>query len=69
VTNIELSGITAMISVILGAIIGYAIYRWPWERFRDASITLSAVTTNLAGAALAFAFGVILGLHGSLHNS
>ena len=49
---------------LLGALIGYAIYRWPSERVRDALITLSDVTTNFAGAPLAFAFVVILGLNG-----
>jgi len=62
--SIELSAITAVIGVILGGLIGYAIYRWPSERVRDALITLSDVTTNFAGAPLAFAFVVILGLNG-----
>jgi putative spermidine/putrescine transport system permease protein len=64
VNSIELSAITAAIGVVLGGLIGYAIYRWPSERVRDALITLSDVTTNFAGAPLAFAFVVILGLNG-----
>ncbi len=64
VNSIELSAITAAIGVVLGALIGYAVYRWPSERVRDALITLSDVTTNFAGAPLAFAFVVILGLNG-----
>jgi putative spermidine/putrescine transport system permease protein len=62
--SIKLSSLTALIGVILGTIIGYAIYRWPSERVREALITLSDVTTNFAGAPLAFAFIVILGLNG-----
>ncbi len=64
VNSINLSGLTAIIGVVLGTFIGYAIYRWPSERVRDALITLSDVTTNFAGAPLAFAFVVILGLNG-----
>jgi putative spermidine/putrescine transport system permease protein len=62
--SIKLSGLTAIIGVVLGTFIGYAIYRWPSERVREAFITLSDVTTNFAGAPLAFAFIVILGLNG-----
>ncbi len=62
--SIKLSGLTAIIGVILGTFIGYAVYRWPSERVREALITLSDVTTNFAGAPLAFAFVVILGLNG-----
>ena len=62
--SIKLSGLTASIGVILGTIIGYAIYRWPSERLRQALISLSDVTTNFAGAPLAFAFIVILGMNG-----
>jgi putative spermidine/putrescine transport system permease protein len=53
-----------LIGIILGTFIGYAIYRWPSERVRDILITLSDVTTNFAGAPLAFAFVVILGFNG-----
>jgi putative spermidine/putrescine transport system permease protein len=62
--SIELSAMTALAGVVLGTLIGYAIYRWPSERVRAALITLSDVTTNFAGAPLAFAFVVILGLNG-----
>ncbi len=64
VNSIKLSAMTAAIGVVLGAFIGYAIYRWPSERVRETLITLSDVTTNFAGAPLAFAFVVILGLNG-----
>jgi putative spermidine/putrescine transport system permease protein len=62
--SIKLSGITALIGAVLGTLIGYAIYRWPSERVRQLLITLSDVTTNFAGAPLAFAFIVILGMNG-----
>jgi len=64
INSIKLSGMTALVGVILGTLIGYAIYRWPSERMREFLITLSDVTTNFAGAPLAFAFVVILGLNG-----
>jgi putative spermidine/putrescine transport system permease protein len=62
--SIKISGLTAIVSVVVGTFIGYAIYRWPSQRVRDALISLSDVTTNFAGAPLAFAFVVILGLNG-----
>ncbi len=62
--SIKLSGLTALIGVVLGGLIGYAVYRWPSERVKEALITLSDVTTNFAGAPLAFAFVVILGMNG-----
>ena len=62
--SIKLSGLTALIGVVLGTFIGYAIYRWPTRGMRETLITLSDVTTNFAGAPLAFAFVVILGLNG-----
>lgn len=62
--SIKLSGLTAVIGVVAGTFIGYAIYRWPSERVREALIALSDVTTNFAGAPLAFAFIVILGMNG-----
>lgn len=62
--SIKLSGLTALIGCILGTFIAYAIYRWPSNRFQQALVTLSDVTTNFAGAPLAFAFIVILGMNG-----
>jgi putative spermidine/putrescine transport system permease protein len=62
--SIKLSGLTALIGVVLGTFIGYAIYLWPGERLRDALVTLSDVATNFAGPPLAFAFVVILGMNG-----
>jgi putative spermidine/putrescine transport system permease protein len=62
--SIQLSAITACLGTILGLLIGYAIYRIPAPRVREVLIALSDVTTNFAGAPLAFAFIVILGSSG-----
>ncbi len=64
INSIKISGLTAIIGVFLGTVIGYAIYRWPSEKLREALISLSDVTTNFAGAPLAFAFIIILGMNG-----
>jgi putative spermidine/putrescine transport system permease protein len=45
-------------------LIGYAIYRWPSKRGQEILLTLSDVTTNFAGAPLAFAFIIVLGSNG-----
>lgn len=62
--SIRLSGITALIGTIAGLFIGYSIFRWPSRRVQELLITLSDVTTNFAGAPLAFAFIIILGSNG-----
>jgi putative spermidine/putrescine transport system permease protein len=59
--SIQLSAITAVLGVTLGLLIGYAIFQIQSPRLREALIALSDVTTNFAGAPLAFAFIVILG--------
>lgn len=64
INSIKLSGLTATIGTVLGVFIGYAIYRWPSKRVQDFLVTLSDVTTNFAGAPLAFAFIIILGSNG-----
>lgn len=64
INSIKLSGLSAIAGVIFGTLIGYAIFRWPSARLRQALISLSDVTTNFAGAPLAFAFIVILGMNG-----
>ncbi|MCE5265925.1 MAG: ABC transporter permease subunit [Deltaproteobacteria bacterium] len=64
VNSITISGLTAVIGVVFGTFIGYAVYRWPSRRVQETLITLSDVTTNFAGAPLAFAFVVILGMNG-----
>ena len=62
--SIKLSGVTALLGTSLGCMIGYAIYRWPSDRAREALTSLSDVTTNFAGAPLAFAFIIVLGSTG-----
>ena len=62
--SIRLSGISALLGTTLGCVIGYAIYRWPSARVREALTSLSDVTTNFAGAPLAFAFIIVLGSTG-----
>jgi len=64
INSFKISALTAIIGVILGTLIGYAIYCWPSEGFKNALISLSDVTTNFAGAPLAFAFIIILGMNG-----
>jgi len=62
--SIQLSAVTAILGTLLGLLVGYAIFRIPSARVREALITLSDVTTNFAGAPLAFAFIVVLGSSG-----
>ena len=57
--SIRLSAITAFLGTILGLLVGYAIFRLPSRRVRETLIALSDVTTNFAGAPLAFAFIVV----------
>ena len=64
INSIKLSGLTALIGTFLGVFIGYAIYKWPNKRLQEFLVTLSDVTTNFAGAPLAFAFIIILGSNG-----
>lgn len=64
INSIKLSGITALVGTALGTVVGYVVYRWPSERVREALISLSDVTTNFAGAPLAFAFIIVLGSTG-----
>jgi putative spermidine/putrescine transport system permease protein len=62
--SIRLSAITALLSTVLGAFIGYSILRTRSKRIRQLFIAVSNVTTNFAGAPLAFAFIIILGVNG-----
>jgi putative spermidine/putrescine transport system permease protein len=64
--GIKISGLTAIIGVVLGTLIGYAIYRWPSENLKNTLISLSDVTTNFSGAPLAFSFIIILGMNGGI---
>lgn len=62
--SIRLSGITALIATILGTFVGYSIYRIKSRKIRNLFEAVSNVTTNFAGAPLAFAFIIILGANG-----
>lgn len=62
--SIRLSGITAILATGLGTFVGYSIYRIRSRRLRNLFEAFSNVTTNFAGAPLAFAFIIILGANG-----
>jgi putative spermidine/putrescine transport system permease protein len=62
--SINLSATTAILGVILGTLVAYAILTTKNKFLKNAMIALSDVTTNFGGAPLAFAFIVILGSTG-----
>lgn len=62
--SIRLSAITAVLGTVLGTFIGYSILQIRSRRLRELFEALSNVTTNFAGAPLAFAFIIILGANG-----
>jgi putative spermidine/putrescine transport system permease protein len=62
--SIRLSAITALLGTVLGAFIGYSILQTRSRRVRELFVAVSNVTTNFAGAPLAFAFIIILGANG-----
>jgi putative spermidine/putrescine transport system permease protein len=62
--SIKLSTTTALLGVVLGALVAYAIITTNNKFLGNALIALSDVTTNFGGAPLAFAFIVILGSTG-----
>jgi putative spermidine/putrescine transport system permease protein len=62
--SIILSGLTALLGALIGTALGYFIYHLRSERGRELIVTLCDVTSNFAGAPLAFAFVVILGSNG-----
>lgn len=62
--SIMLSGITAVLGASLGMMLGYAVHRLRHPRVRELLVTLCDVTSNFAGAPLAFAFVVVLGSNG-----
>ncbi len=64
INSLKLSGITAFLGVILGAVVALAIISSPNKFVRDALTALSDVTTNFGGAPLAFAFIITLGSTG-----
>ncbi len=62
--SINLSTTTALLGVIFGTLVAYAIITTKNKFLKNAMIALSDVTTNFGGAPLAFAFIVILGSTG-----
>jgi putative spermidine/putrescine transport system permease protein len=62
--SIKLSATTAILGVIFGTLVAYAIITTRNKFIRNALTALSDVTTNFGGAPLAFAFIVILGSTG-----
>lgn len=62
--SIRLSAITALIGTVLGTFVGYSIYNTRSRRIRSLFEAFSNVTTNFAGAPLAFAFIIVLGANG-----
>ncbi len=62
--TIKLSTTTALLGVIFGTLVAYAIITTRNKFVRNALTALSDVTTNFGGAPLAFAFIVILGSTG-----
>lgn len=64
INSIRLSATTALLGVILGPLVAFAIVSSPNKLVRDALTALSDVTTNFGGAPLAFAFIITLGSTG-----
>ncbi len=62
--SIKLSATTAILGVVLGTLVAYAIITTRNRFAQNALTALSDVTTNFGGAPLAFAFIVILGSTG-----
>lgn len=62
--SIQLAATTALLGVVFGTIVAYAIVTTRNRFVRDAITALADVTTNFGGAPLAFAFIVVLGSTG-----
>ena len=62
--SVRLSVTTAILGVILGTIVAYAIITTKSKFLKNSLTALADVTTNFGGAPLAFAFIVILGSTG-----
>ncbi len=62
--SLKLSATTAILGVVLGTLVAYAIITTRSRFLQNALTALSDVTTNFGGAPLAFAFIVILGSTG-----
>jgi len=64
--SILLSGLTAILGVLMGTVVGYYICQIRSRRVQELVTALCDVTSNFSGAPLAFAFIVILGSNGVL---
>ncbi len=64
--SILLSGVTAILGVLLGTVVGYFICQLKSKRVQELVTALCDVTSNFSGAPLGFAFVVILGSNGVL---
>jgi putative spermidine/putrescine transport system permease protein len=62
--SFKLSGLTALIGMILGTMVAYAIINTRNKSARESVTALADVTTNFGGAPLAFAFIITLGSTG-----
>ena len=62
--SFKLSGLTALIGMIAGTLVSYAIINTRNKVVREAITALADVTTNFGGAPLAFAFIITLGSTG-----
>jgi len=62
--SIRLSAITAFLGTVFGTFIGYSILKTRKRWLKELFTALANVTTNFAGAPLAFAFIIILGANG-----
>jgi len=62
--SIRLSAITAFFGTVFGTFIGYSILKTKTKWLKGLFTALANVTTNFAGAPLAFAFIIILGENG-----
>ena len=62
--SIQLSAATALLGVVFGTMVAYAIVTTRNRFVREAITALADVTTNFGGAPLAFAFIVVLGSTG-----
>lgn len=62
--SFKLSGLTALLGMILGTLVAYAIIHTRNKSVREAVTALADVTTNFGGAPLAFAFIITLGSTG-----
>ncbi len=62
--SFKLSGLTALLGMIIGTMVAYAIIRTRNKTVRESMTALADVTTNFGGATLAFAFIITLGSTG-----